>query len=290
MDRTILWIFFTATLMAAILCSGCTTGAPDQASSAENGTDKLVVAVSILPQADFVEKIGGDRAEVIVMIPPGGSPATYEPTSSQMAKLSDASLYMALGSGVPFENTWMDKLRTANRDMVVVNTSEGVELMTGDPHIWLSPKQAIVQVENIYRAMAQADPENKDYYYQNKENYVQQLEQLDSDITGAVANSTNRSFMVFHPAWGYYARDYGLEMLAVEQEGKEPSPADIQQCVAEAKEKGIKVVFVQTQFSQSSANTIADEIGGTVIAVDPLGKDYLGNMRNVTETFVRYLE
>lgn len=287
MGRRTSALLLSIVLIAAVFCGGCTGGTTETNGHAD---DKMIVAVSILPQADFVEHVGGEKVGTVVLIPPGASPATYEPTASQLRDISKADLYMALGSGIPFEKAWMEKIHAANSDMKIVNTSAGVDLKQGDPHMWLSPKQAIVQVENIYQALAQADPENKDYYYQNKEKYIDGLKKLDSDITEAVSRSDNRSFMVFHPAWGYYARDYGLEMITVEEEGKEPSPADIDRYVKKAKDKGITVVFVQPQFSQSSAKSIADEIGGSVVAVNPLARDYQGNMRNVTDTFVRNLK
>ncbi|MCD1295410.1 zinc ABC transporter substrate-binding protein [Methanocella sp. CWC-04] len=267
-------------MLAAVLSSGCVSGPGSQADG-----DKLAVVVSILPQAQFVEKIGGDKIKAIVLIPPGAEPHDYEPKASQLAEISNARMYAILGSGIPFETVWLDKIRAVNDKMEIVNTSEGADLISGDPHAWLSPKQAMVMVENIYQALAKLDPENRDYYYNNKESYMNELRSLDSDIESTIRESGKTSFMVFHPAWGYYARDYGLDMMSIEEEGKEPSPSDIEKSIKEAREKGIKVVFVEPQFSQAGAKAIADELGGTVVAVDPLAKDYLQNMRKVTEAF-----
>jgi zinc transport system substrate-binding protein len=276
-------ISIIAVLTACLLC-GCTnTPAGDRAQ-------KNITVVSILPQAEFVEKIGGDKVSVVVMIPPGASPATYEPTASQLAQVSDAKLYFAVGSGIPFEEVWLEKVTDANRNMKVVNTSAGVSFIDKDPHVWLSPKQVIVQVRNIYQALADMDPANKDYYYQNMISYIAELESVDVYITSTVSKMDDKVFMVFHPAWGYYSRDYGLNMMPVEIEGKDPSASDLQKLIGDAREKGIKVVFVQPQFSTASAETIAREIGGRVVPVDPLARDYVSNMRNVTETFAKSTE
>ena len=271
-------------LIAAFFANGCI----DQTES-QIDDEKIVIIASILPQADFVEHVGGDNVEVIVMIPPGANPATYEPTASQLKAASSAVMYVKVGSGLPFEEVWLDNIGSANPNMLIVDTSEGVDLIPGDPHIWLSPRSAMVQVENIYKGLVAVDPENSEYYYRNKEQYINDLEVLDTDITESLSGFDGRNFMVFHPSWGYFSRDYDLTMIAVEIEGKEPSAGDMMHLVETAKENNIKFIFVQPQFSTKSAEVIAKEIGGSVVAVDPLPQDYITNLRIVSNTFAQGL-
>lgn len=267
-------------LIAVFFVNGCIDQSESQIDS-----ERTVIIVSILPQADFVEHVGGDNIEVIVMIPPGANPATYEPTASQLKSVSNAVMYVKVGSGLPFEEVWLDNIGSANPDMVIVDTSEGVDLIPGDPHIWLSPRSAVVQVENIYKGLVGVDSENQEYYYRNKEQYVNDLGVLDTDIIESLSDFEGRNFMVFHPSWEYFARDYDLTMTAVEIEGKEPSAGDMARLIETAKENNIKIIFVQPQFSTKSAEVIAKEIGGSVVAVDPLPQDYITNMRIVSNTF-----
>ena len=285
--------------------NACINGVPDQ----QNGQKQLIIVTSILPQADFIEHIGKDKVEVIVMIPPSANPATYEPTASQLKAVSSAGMYVKVGSGLLFEEVWLDRIISANPDMLVVDTSKGVTLMemeehhhkdeensrhnnderSMDPHIWLSPANAQIMVQNICEGLIWIDPANETYYEQNKEQYIHDLEVLDSTINQSLSGFKNRTFMVFHPSWGYFARDYNLTMIAVEIEGKEPSVSDMAHLIKTAKENDINVIFVQPQFSTKSAEVIAKEIGGSVIPVDPLAKDYLVNLHKVTNSFAQSL-
>ena len=282
MNNKVLPVFIL--LIAAFLVNGCIDQPEPQIDDR-----RTVIIVSILPQADFVEHVGGDKVDVIVMIPPGANPATYEPTASQLKAVSSAATYVKVGSGLPFEEVWLDKICSANPDMMIIDTSEGINLIQGDPHIWLSPRSAMVQVENIYKGLVAMDPENSEYYYRNKEQYINDLEVLDTDITESLSGFDGRNFMVFHPSWGYFSRDYDLTMIAVEIEGKEPSAGDMARLVETAKENNIKIIFVQPQFSTKSAEVIAKEIGGSVVAVDPLPQDYITNLRIVSNTFAQGL-
>ena len=301
MNNKVLPVFIL--LIAAFLVNGCI----DQ-SEPQIDDERTVIIVSILPQADFVEHVGGDKVEVIVMIPPGANPATYEPTASQLKSASSAAMYVKVGSGLPFEEVWLDKICSANPDMLMVDTSEGITLIEMeehhhdeenpghdgdkhgmDPHIWLSPANAKIMVQNICDGLIRIDPVNKTYYEQNKEHYIHDLEVIDLEINKSLAGFENRVFMVFHPSWGYFARDYDLTMIAVEIEGKEPSAGDMARLVETAKENNIKIIFVQPQFSTKSAEVIAKEIGGSVVAVDPLPQDYITNLRIVSNTFAQSL-
>jgi zinc transport system substrate-binding protein len=271
-----------------LVVSGCLTQQPK-----ENETVQVVV--TILPQAEFVEKIGGDLVQVTVMVPPGASPHTYEPTPSQLMSVSKAQLYCEVGSGVEFELVWMDRVVNMNTDMVVVDCSEGVQLVYAgdhqehergyDPHIWLSPQNAVLMVETMYKGLVQVDPMNKEYYSQNKIRYIEELEELDRDIVKALSAVTTRRIMVYHPSWTYFCRDYGLEQIPIEEEGKEPTPQGIQHVVEQAQRYHIKVIFTSPQFSTEAAEVIAHEIGGQVVLIDPLAKSYVENMLKVAHAF-----
>ena len=245
--------------------------------------EKIEVVVTIPPLADFVESVGKDKVEVTVMVPPGASPHTYEPTPSQLKKISQAKMYVKVGSGVEFELTWMDKLIGINKEMMVVNSSEGIEVMANDPHVWLSPANARIMVENICGGLIKADPENEEYYIHNRNQYLDELTQLDEFIKERLEGIAGKQFMVYHPSWGYLAKEYGLEQIPIEHAGKEPTAKEIKDAVEMAKEHDIRVVFVSPQSSTKSAEVIAGEIGGGIIFIDPLAQSYIPNMRTVME-------
>ncbi|RLC62089.1 MAG: zinc ABC transporter substrate-binding protein [Chloroflexi bacterium] len=283
--ETLVVVFGTLIVLAlALNLAGCTSTATPTAAGG-----KVRVVVSILPQAYFVERIGGDRVEVTVMVPPGASPATYEPTAGQMRDLSQADVYVRIR--VPFEEAWMDKIAAANPGMLIVDSSAGIERIGGkDPHIWLSPRLVKVQAENIYQGLIEVDPEHAGFYAQNKEQFVADLDALDAEIAETLAGVKGKKFMVFHPAWSYFARDYGLEQIPVEVEGKEPSAAELAELIETAKTNDIEVIFVSPQFSTRSAETIARQIGGKVVFVDPLARDWMNNLRSVARTLAQEMK
>lgn len=273
-------------LMLAATTAGCT------------GTDrqddgKIVVAVTIPPEQEFVERVGGDHVRVILLVPPGADPHTYEPPPGVIADLADADIYAVVGSGIEFELAWKEKIAAMNPGMLIVDCSRGIDLIsTGeedhsgtDPHIWLSPGNAKVMVENICQGLIEVDPANADEYRRNADAYQGELDALDREIAGALAESGVEKIMVYHPSWAYFARDYGLEEIPIENEGKEPSPRGIEHLIKQAKEEHITVIFASPEYSTRSAEVIADEIGGTVVLVSPLAKDYLANMRHVAAAF-----
>ena len=268
---------------------------------------RIRVFVSILPQAYFVERVGGERVDVSVLVGPGYSPATYELRPKQMAELAKAQLYFRIG--VPFEDVWMTRISKANPHMTVIDTRRDIELRSmkathhkgaehhhdqtsglKDPHIWLSLRLVKIQAQNISRALISEDPAHKAYYEDNLRAFKHDLDRLDAEISEIMKDSKRRRFMVFHPAWGYFARDYGLEQIPVEVEGKEPSAKALAHLIIRAKQDGIKVIFVQAQFSTKNAETVARAIGGRIIRIDPLTKDYLKNMIKVAETFRKVMQ
>jgi zinc transport system substrate-binding protein len=223
------------------------------------------------------------------MIPPGGSPATYEPTSSQLKELSKAEIYVKVGSGLPFEKVWLEKIKDINEDMLLVNSSKGIDLRPMgegmDPHVWNDPNNAIIMVDNIYKALVEVDPSNEETYTQNRDSYTEELKSLDRQIQETLGNKSGNSFMVYHPAWGYFAERYDLNMVPIETEGKEASARQLSEIITFANQENITVIFVQAQFSTQSAETVAEEIDGKVVKVDPLARNYTENMYKVSEAF-----
>lgn len=246
--------------------------------------NKILVAASVIPQTEFIEKVGGDRVIVISMIPPGAG-HTYDPSPRQLEDLSKADLYLQLGSGEPFETNHMQTFIQMNPNMTVINSSEGLTLIQNgnatDPHIWTSPKCAVVMVENTYRGLAGIDPANASYYRANADAYIAELQVLDAELQNRLSGLRSHDFMVYHPAWGYFSRDYGLTQIAVEVDGKEPAPRDIIKYIDLAQQNNISVIFVQEQVSVAGATAIAEGFGGDVYVIDPLAKEYILNIRHV---------
>lgn len=279
---------------------------------------RLPVFVSVLPQKTFVQQIGKDLVSVQVMVQPGASPATYEPKPRQMAALSRARLYFSIG--VPFENAWLEKIAAANPAMQVVHTDQGIEKLAMaahdhhdeeaehheeaerhenagrheeaahghhglDPHIWLSPELVKVQAGHILAALKAADPENAGQYEENYRVFIERVSSLDRELKHFFEGKKGLQFMVFHPAWGYFAHAYGLTQVPIEVEGKAPKPAQLQEVIRHARENSIRIIFVQPQFSTKSAKVVAREISGTVAFADPLAEDWEANLRHVADQF-----
>jgi zinc transport system substrate-binding protein len=283
-------------LLLALFLNGCVQ---------QNETTKLQVVASIEPLSYFVKRIGGTHVDVSVMVPPGGNPHSYEPTPRQMVRLGKAALFIKVGSGVEFELDWMHRFLSLNRKLKVLNAVEGVRLLPikseeiheeshhhgrNDPHYWLSPSNGIVIAKNVEHALILADPAHKNDYVKNRIQLVDELQSLNREIQRKLTAVTNRRFLVFHPAWGYYAAAFGLEQIAVEEEGKSLTPRQMQRVINKAKENHIKVVFVSPQFSRAQAETIAREISGVTRSVDPLAGDYQENLRRATTTFIESMQ
>jgi len=246
---------------------------------------QIPVAVSIPPQKYFVERIAAGQARVTVLIPPGSDPHHYEPKPRQMAEFSRSRIYFTIG--FPLEKAWAAKFLSANPGLQVVATDQGVEKIAGeDPHIWVAPRLVKQISRNIAAALSQAEPAKKDFFQANLRVFLTQLDSLDADLRKMFSGfPAPPAFLVFHPSWGYFVRDYGLRQLAVEQEGKEPSPRELKQIIKQAKDLGIKVVFVSPEFSQKSAKMIAEEINGRTALANPLAENWLENMRLMAEGF-----
>lgn len=265
--------------------------------------------VSILPQQAFLKAIGGDKVNISLMVRPGNSPHTYEPKSSQMKAISQADIYFSID--VEFEKVWLNKFSNINKNMKIVDISAGIEKIdmqkhshhhgehdneeskhnehedehehkeeiSKDPHVWLSPNNVKRIANNIYQALIQMDRKNTKYYEQNYKEFIEKIYDTNNQIKDILSNTPKHSkFMVFHPAWGYFARDYNLEQLAIEVEGKKPKPKTITYIIEEAKEEDVKAIFTAPEFSDKVAKMIANELNIKVIKISPLNPKWSENL------------
>jgi zinc transport system substrate-binding protein len=288
-------------LLGVVSLTGCS-----QRPTPSPSPDKLQIMVSIPPQKYFVERIGSGYVTANVMVPPGAEPHTFEPKPEQLKALSRSKAYLRIR--IEFEDAWMNKIKTANPKMLIVDTTQGIQRMPMpagfqeegdkahagegenlDPHIWLSPKLVKVQARTIYDALVKLDSKHQVAYQANLKGFLADIDTLDADIHKTLQGVKNRKFIVFHPGWGYFARDYGLQMIPIEVGGQEPSAAELGTLITRAKKENIQVVFVEPQFSKQAAETIAKEIGGEVLPIDPLSPDWLNNLRQVSNTFAKVL-
>jgi zinc transport system substrate-binding protein len=256
--------------------------------------DRISVFVSIIPQAYFVERIGGDLVEVEVLVGPGQSPATYEPKPKQLTKLAGSRLYFRIG--VPFETALLKKLSRSFVDLTIVDTRENVKLryfstdhehQSPDPHIWLDPKRVKIQATTICAALKHVDPVHVHEYAQNLETFHVDLDRIDSAIGTLLAPHRGQTLYVYHPTYGYFAEAYGLDQHAIQVEGKEPGAKQLAELIAAATREGVQHIFVQPQFSRKNADALARAIGATVVILDPLAPDYLANLWEIAQRIDR---
>lgn len=268
---------------------------------ADKDTGKIRIAVSILPQKYFVEKIGGARVSVSVMVEPGQSPETYEPTPQQMVSLHNAKILFILG--VPFENAWVNRVKMQNPGLEIIDTSAGIERRsmetpalilgeignhddhdhhgTKDPHLWLDPLRVIQMTNQIHEALIKADSEGTENYTKGRDGLVAELGNLDGTIRKILSPLEARELFVFHPAWGYFADRYGLTQFPVEVEGREPGPRELARISDAVRGKKIKAILVQKQFDTRMAEIIGKNLGIAVVTADPLAENYCANLEDV---------
>ncbi len=266
--------------------------------------DKLTVAVSILPQAYFVERVGGQHVDVQVLVGPGQSPHAYELSPRQLEGLSRARAYFRIG--IDFENALVPRIERMFRGLKVVDTRTGVPLrrMTADefaadhdhagcahhdhgkegqpdPHIWLDPRLVKIQAQTIGDTLIELDPARAEEYRSNLATFHAELDQVHERLAAALAPLKGRELLVFHPAFGYFTDAYGLKQVPVEVEGKEPTAKQLAALIQRARAADARVIFVQPQFPAKSAEAIADAIGGAVVPMDDLARDYLKNLEDI---------
>ena len=294
----VLWVWVAA-------WGGC--GGPDepledvgeQAPPAASGP--VEVFVSIPPQADLVRRIGGARARVRVLVPKGDEPHDYAPTPEQIMSLGKARLYFAVGA--PFEKALLAKLTGPYKGVKVVDTTAGIARrgtqadggeavargLAADPHVWLGPPELAIMAAHVARGLGAVDPSHAEKYQRSLAAFKASLDALDAKIRRKLAPFRGSKVYVFHPAFGYFARAYGLEQVAVEREGKPPAPKDLEAFIRQARADGVKVIFVQPQFDQTSARKVAVALRGDVVTVDPLAENVLANLTDLADKVARAL-
>ncbi len=290
------------------------------APAAVRADDPLMCFVSILPQAYFVERIGGEYVEVHVMVGPGQSPATYEPTTRQLSLLAGSDVYFSIG--VSFEESLLPRIERIFQDVPVVDTSRRIHFRSivdhvhtdavstpepsspdtidapshnhragmPDPHIWLSPRLAVTIAENIRDALVTLDSRHAETYTANCDRFSRELEDIDRRIAATLSPLRGRKVFVFHPAFGYFTDAYGLVQIAIETDGSTPGPKHLAAFIERARQEGVTTIFIQREFSTTMAEAVAAEIGAEVVQLDPLAGDYMNNLLRMAEKIHAALE
>jgi len=252
------------------------------------------IIVSILPQKTFVKAIGKDMVHVTVMVKPGNSPHNYEPKPSQMKAITKANIYFSIG--VEFENSWLDKFANQNHNMQIKNISQGIARIKiqhhfeaeDDPHIWTSPSNVKIIAKNIYTNLVHIDKKNKNFYKKNLDKFIEQIEITDKQIKRNLQNIPKGSkFMVFHPAWGYFASEYNLTQLCIEIDGKSPKPKSLMNLIKKARDEKVRAIFVQPEFSPKAAKIIANELNIDVIKISPLDPKWSKNLLRLSKAIAK---
>jgi len=284
-------VFF---LFVLVLLAGC--------NSHKIESSKPVVVVSITPQKYFVQRIADTLVDVEVMVPSGSTPETYEPTASQLRLISRAEAYFSLGL-LEFELSMLKNIQKQNPDLLVVNHSEELNLLESeclghshhehshahsyDPHVWTSPAEVRKMINKIVAILEDRFPEHSNTFQENRKQFLSDIDKLDTFIKSELNNTKINKFFVFHPALTYYARDYGITQVALEEEGKAPSMKHFRAVLNDAMNLGAKTIFIQKEFDVNTARTAAGDIGGKVEVIDPLEKNWLENMYRITRLLKR---
>jgi len=255
-----------------------------------------IITVTIEPQRYFVEQLTDSLFRIECMVPVGTSPETYDPTPVQMVKLARSKAYFCIGH-IGFEEVWVDKLKQNYPQIPFFDNSEGVSLIISghshsdghfheegiDPHTWSSPKSVRLIVQNMYTALVAVDSENKNHYALNLQRLLEQMDAVDEKITQILRKSSQKAFIIYHPALTYFARDYGLTQYCIEADGKEPSPDQLKTLIETAKKEGIKTVFIQQEFDRKNAELVAKETGCRLIVINPLSYDWEKEMLHIAQ-------
>lgn len=285
---------------------------------ASSALAKQTYIVSIIPQKVLLEEIAQDRADVAVMVKKGQSPHTYEPKPSQMKEISEAKVYFSIG--VEFEKVWLDRFKSQNQNLVISQSNRGIEKVAmeahkehhndhnhdhghdhndhndhnndrynaKDPHIWLNTQNSKAIAKNMLQTLKKQEPNNADFYEKNYQLVVKKLDSINTKIKQTLKNTPPKSvFMVFHPSYGYFAKEYNLVQLPIEIEGKNPKPKELAHLIEKAKEEKVKAIFAQPEFSQKFADIISKELGIEVKSFSPLSPDYLENLISMAKIIAK---
>ena len=262
-------------------------------SNSSQKNEKPTITVTLEPLRYFTEAIAGEHFDVVSMVPKGSSPESYDPTPQQLVALSRSEAYLRIGY-IGFEQAWMKKLESNAPDMKVFDTSQGVDLIRGEghwhgdhfheggvePHIWNSTRNAIIIAENIYAALCELDATHQEDYKNRLDVLKETIRRTDENVRTFLENADS-TFLIYHPALSYFARDYGLKQISIEEGGKEPSPAYLKHLIELCRQEKAHVIFVQQEFDQRNAQLIADELGIEVVSINPLSYDWAEEMIRV---------
>lgn len=282
-------LFIIATLMVFIF------------SSCVKKNELPVISVSIAPESYFVERIAGDGYKINVLVPRGTNPENYDPTPQDIARLGESDLYFYMGS-LGFEKIWLDAIKQQNKGMRSIDISRNLSTISNDsipeksydheyhahhddPHYWTSIKGAVAISKGIYDALLEAYPDDAPIFAANYDNLLKEIKALEEECRVTFENPNSRTFVIYHPSLTFFAHEWGLKQLVIENEGKEPTAAHLTNIINEAKSDSTKIVFVQEEFDQNSAKTIAKEIGAKTITIHPLSEDWYNEMRNIIAAF-----
>jgi len=253
------------------------------------------IMVTIEPQRYFASQLADTLFTVETMVPPGTSPETYDPSPNQMTDLTRAKAYFCIGY-IGFEQAWMDKLKANQPYVKFFDNSRGISLIQTDahaheghrhgnvdPHIWSSPKEALTIVNNMYKDLVEIDPAHETIYTGNLRKLTEKITETDEKITNILHSSSQKAFVIYHPALSYFARDYGLTQYCIENDGKEPSPEQLKKLVETVKNMGVKTIFVQQEFDRKNAETVARETGCKLVVINPLSYDWNEEMMRIAQ-------
>lgn len=260
------------------------------------------VTVSILPQKYFVDQLAGGKVQVNVLVPPGSSPHNYSILPSQMKNLANSKVWIQIGL-LAFEEAWKEKFAEINKNLIIVNSSGGIEPVAGlehededgdhhssggiDPHIWLAPAEVKTIALNTLNALKSAFPESASVFDENYTRFIAATDSLTTQIEQDLSTLQNRNILIFHPALGYYARQFKLNQIPLELEGKEPSPKHMKDIVDLARQENIRIIFIQKEFDTENALQLSREIGGEVVTIDPLEYEWEKQIREITRKIAR---
>jgi len=251
---------------------------------------KLNIVVSIAPQQSYVEEIGKDLVNITLLAPIGTNPNFYEPKRSQMQAIQKADVYFTIGGN--FEKAWLPKMKNQNKDMEIFNCSIGIERINmkseknsnnqnsrKDVHVWTTPKNIAIIGKNIYETLVRYDNKNKDQYKKNYKEFLEKVKDTDERIKNIFKDvQKDTKFMVYHPAWGYFSKEYHLEQVPIEIEGKEPKPRELQKIIEKGKKYQVKAILTQPEFSTKGAKVIAKELDIKVVKISPINPMWAENL------------
>ena len=253
-------------------------------------SEKAIITVTLEPLRYFTEAIAGENYQVVSMVPKGSSPESYDPTPQQLVSLSKSQAYFRIGH-IGFEQAWMKKLEANCPDMKVYDTSKGIDLIRDkghwhgnhfheggvEPHIWNSTQNALIIADNIYQALCELDSTHQADYKNRLDSLKQSIQQTDAETRKLLENADS-TFLIYHPALSYFARDYGLKQISIEEGGKEPSPAQLKKLIETCRNENVHIIFVQQEFDQRNAQLIAHELGIDIVSINPLSYDWTEEM------------